>query len=346
MNEDVSFLEGLEFPERFRAVASGLDRRLCVAPMMDWTDRHCRYFHRLLTPNALLYTEMVTAGAVRFGSRERLLGFDPSEMPVALQLGGADPDQLAYAARVGAEMGYAEINLNVGCPSDRVQSGRFGACLMREPQLVAECVGAMKATVSVPVTVKCRLGIDELSIEEPLSLFVEGLTFAGADALIVHARKAWLAGLSPKENRELPPLNYDRVYRLKQEFPALPIVLNGGLTNAAQITEALAHLDGVMLGRVAYHEPYCLAEFEQMIYGTAPVERAAVIEHMVGYAERSLTNGGRLAAIVKHLLGLYHGCYQGKAWRRFLSEGPQDKSASPQLLRDSLALVEGLERAA
>ncbi len=321
------------------SAAPAINRRLCVAPMMDWTDRHCRYFHRLLAPNAMLYTEMVTAGAVRFGSRERLLGFDPSERPVALQLGGADPDQLAYAARVGAEMGYAEINLNVGCPSDRVQSGRFGACLMREPQLVAECVGAMRASVAIPVTVKCRLGIDELSIEAPLSLFVEGLTFAGVDALIVHARKAWLAGLSPKENRELPPLNYDRVYRLKQEFPDLEIILNGGLTNATQIEEALQHVDGVMLGRVAYHEPYCLAEFEQLLFGTPIVSRAEIIEQMVSYAEGVIARGGRLNTVVRHLLGLYHGCYQGKSWRRFLSEGPQDPAAPAQMLRDSLAIV-------
>jgi tRNA-dihydrouridine synthase A len=323
-----------------------LNRTLCVAPMMDWTDRHCRYFHRLLAPNALLYTEMVTAGAVRFGSRDKLLGFDPFEQPVALQIGGSDPDQLAYAARVGEDMGYAEINLNVGCPSDRVQSGRFGACLMREPMLVAECVGAMKATVKVPVTVKCRLGIDEQSIEAPLSLFVEGLTFAGVDALIVHARKAWLSGLSPKENREKPPLNYGRVLRLKQEFPALPIVLNGGLTEFSQIETALETLDGVMLGRVAYHEPYCLAEFDAKLFGSTPLTREAALQQMADYVVLWRAKGLRLHAISKHLLGLYHGCWQGKAWRRWLSEGAQDPNVGPELLHDSLKLFASLKEAA
>lgn len=239
--------------------------RLSVAPMMDWTDRHCRYFHRLLAPNALLYTEMVTAPAVIHGDRERLLGFDPSEHPVALQLGGSEPAELEQAARIGAELGYDEINLNVGCPSDRVQSGRFGACLMREPALVAECVAAMRAAVSgaekhVPVTVKCRIGVDEQDEYTALAEFVDRVHAAGCDTFVVHARKAWLQGLSPKENREVPPLDYPLVYAMKQRFPELHLTLNGGVTTLAAARAHLAHVDGVMVGREAYHNTYLLAE--------------------------------------------------------------------------------------
>ena len=247
--------------------------RFCVAPMMDWTDRHCRYFHRLLAPHARLYTEMVTTGAVLHGDRERLLGFDPSEHPVALQLGGHEPLELAQAARIGADLGYDEINLNVGCPSDRVQSGRFGACLMREPALVAEGVAAMRVAVRdcgkpIPVTVKCRIGVDEQDEYEDLHRFVEAQVAAGLQVLIVHARKAWLHGLSPKENREVPPLNYERVFRLKHEYPQLTIVINGGILSAEAATELGAQVDGVMLGRAAYHDPFVLAQTQQALFGT------------------------------------------------------------------------------
>ena len=293
---------------------------LCVAPMMDWTDRHCRYFHRLLSPHARLYTEMVTAPAVLHGDRARLLGFDPAEHPVALQLGGAEPRELAAAARVGADLGYDEVNLNVGCPSDRVQSGRFGACLMREPALVADCIAAMRAAVSIPVTVKCRLGVDEQDEYADLERFVETVRATGCNVFVVHARKAWLEGLSPKENREVPPLNYARVYRLKSEFPELTIVINGGVSSVADVSEHLRHVDGVMLGRTAYHEPYRLAEIEHAIYSTPLPERDIVLERMRPYVQAHLARGDRLQHISRHILGLYQGLPGAPSYRRLLSE--------------------------
>ncbi len=310
---------------------------LLVAPMMDWTDRHCRYFHRLLSPHALLYTEMVTAPAVLHGDRARLLGFDPFEHPVALQLGGSEPAELAAAARIGEELGYDEINLNVGCPSDRVQSGRFGACLMREPALVADCVAAMRAAVSIPVTVKCRLGVDEQDEHADLERFVETVRAAGCGIFIVHARKAWLEGLSPKENRDIPPLNYERVYRLKREFPALTIIVNGGVSSVADVEVHLRHVDGVMLGRTAYHEPYRLAELEHALYGEALPERDAVLAALRPYIEAHLARGDRLQHISRHILGLYQGLPGARAFRRVLSERAHRNDAGYDVVVDAIA---------
>ena len=305
--------------------------------MMDWTDRHCRYFHRLLSPHALLYTEMVTAPAVLHGDRARLLGFDPFEHPVALQLGGSEPTELAAAARIGEELGYDEINLNVGCPSDRVQSGRFGACLMREPTLVADCVAAMRAAVSIPVTVKCRLGVDEQDEYADLERFIQTVRAAGCGIFIVHARKAWLEGLSPKENREIPPLNYERVYRLKREFPSLTIVVNGGVSSVADVEEHLRHVDGVMLGRTAYHEPYRLAELEHALYGEALPERDAVLAALRPYIEAHLARGDRLQHISRHILGLYQGLPGARAFRRVLSERAHRNDAGYDVVVDAIA---------
>ena len=311
--------------------------RLCVAPMMDWTDRHCRYFHRLLSPHARLYTEMVTAPAVIHGDRERLLGFDTSEHPLALQLGGAEPGELARAARVGAAVGYDEINLNVGCPSDRVQSGRFGACLMREPALVADCVASMRAAVSIPVTVKCRLGVDEQDEYIDLERFVETVRTTGCTVFVVHARKAWLEGLSPKENREIPPLNYERVYRLKREFPDLTIVINGGVAAVADVTAHSERVDGVMLGRAAYHEPYRLAEVEHALFGTPLPERDEVLASMRPYIEAHLARGDRLQHISRHILGLYQGLPGARSYRRLLSERAHDAHAGYEVIEQAIA---------
>lgn len=325
--------------------------KICVAPMMDWTDRHCRYFHRLLAPNALLYTEMVTAPAVIHGDRERLLGFDPSEHPVALQLGGSEPAELEQAARIGAQLGYDEINLNVGCPSDRVQSGRFGACLMREPALVAECVAAMRAAVSgaekhVPVTVKCRIGVDEQDEYTALAEFVDRVHAAGCDTFVVHARKAWLQGLSPKENREIPPLNYARVYRLKREHPQLTVVINGGIAQVAEVREHLRHVDGVMLGRTAYHEPYRLAEIEAELFGTPLPDRDDVLRRLRPYVEAHLACGDRLQHISRHLLGLYQGLPGARAFRRVLSEEAHRTHAGWDVVERAIAARNGERRAA
>jgi len=316
--------------------------RFCVAPMMDWTDRHCRVFHRLLSRHALLYTEMVTAEAILRGHRDRLLAFTGVEHPVALQLGGSEPARLAEAARIGAGYGYDEINLNVGCPSDRVQDGRFGACLMAEPGLVADCVAAMRAVVTVPVTVKCRIGIDDQDSETALDAFVSTVAAAGCRTFIVHARKAWLQGLSPKENREIPPLDYDRVYRLKARHPDLVVVINGGITTLAEAEQHLAHVDGVMLGRAAYQTPFLLADVDQRFFGEAgpPPTRAQVITALVPYIESHIAAGGRLNNITKHLLGLYHGCPRGRLFRRHLSENATRSGAGPDVLRQALALVE------
>jgi tRNA-dihydrouridine synthase A len=320
-----------------------LDHRFSVAPMMDWTDRHCRVFHRLMTRRALLYTEMLTTGAIIHGDRARLLGFDQSEHPVALQLGGSEPGDLAAAARIGEEFGYDEINLNVGCPSDRVKDGRFGACLMAEPELVARGVAAMKRAVDIPVTVKCRIGIDDQDPEVALDALARGVISAGADALIVHARKAWLDGLSPKENRDIPPLDYDRVYRLKSALPDVPIIINGGITSLAEAREHLNHVDGVMLGRAAYQEPWRLLSVDPELFGEAAPHATMkdVFEAMMPYIEQQLAQGTRLHSIVRHFVGAFHGVPGARAFRRHLAENGVRPGAGTAVLRDAIALVEG-----
>jgi tRNA-dihydrouridine synthase A len=320
-----------------------LDHRFCIAPMMDWTDRHCRFFHRLMTRRALLYTEMITAEAAINGDRERLLAFNAEEHPVALQLGGSDPGKLAEAAAIGEGYGYDEINLNVGCPSDRVQEGRFGACLMAEPDLVARAVAAMRARVSVPVTVKCRIGIDDQDSEADLERFITAVAGAGCRTFIVHARKAWLQGLSPKENREIPPLDYARVYRLKVAHPELAIVVNGGITTLAAADAHLARVDGVALGRAAYQNPCILVEVDGRLFGDAgpTPSRREVLEALIPYVERHLQRGGRLNNIARHILGLYHGRPRARAFRRHLSElGPRD-GAGIDVLRQAIRIAEG-----
>jgi tRNA-dihydrouridine synthase A len=315
--------------------------RFSIAPMMEWTDRHCRFFHRVLTRRALLYTEMITTGAVLRGDRTRLLGFDPAEHPVAVQLGGSDPRALAECARICADLGYGEINLNVGCPSDRVQEGRFGACLMAEPQLVGDCVAAMKAAVAVPVTVKCRIGIDAQDPEESLDTLTRIVTAAGVDALIVHARKAWLDGLSPRENRDIPPLDYDRVYRLKRAWPDLHISINGGIESVEQAAAHLAHLDGVMMGRAAYQEPWRLLGVDPAIYG-APAPFAspkAALEAFFPYVERELARGTRLSAMTRHILGLFQGVPGARAFRRHIATQAVKPGAGIAVLREALGLV-------
>mgnify|MGYP003772710965 CR=1 FL=1 len=312
-----------------------------VAPMMNWTDRHDRFFLRLLSHRALLYTEMVTADAIRFGPRERLLDFDASEHPLALQLGGSEPSALAEASRIGEDWGYDELNLNVGCPSDRVQSGKFGACLMREPDLVGECVAAMRKEVSIPVTVKCRIGVDDQDPEESLFNLVKACHAAGVEQFIVHARKAWLEGLSPAENRDVPPLDYPLVYRLKEAFPNLTIVINGGIDTMADAKGHLDHVDGVMMGREAYKNPYILTNVDSLFYGDAhtPPTREQVIEQLVPYGERLHAEGIPMHCLTRHILGLYHGQAGGKLWRRFLSESVSDKSVEPDILLRSLDCV-------
>lgn len=307
---------------------------LAVAPMMDWTDRHCRFFHRQLTQRALLYTEMVVADAVIHGDRERLLGFDAIEHPVALQLGGSDSRKLAEAAVVGEAFGYGEINLNVGCPSDRVQSGTFGACLMRTPELVGACVAAMKGAVAIPVTVKCRLGVDEQDPETALDAMAKAVFAAGADALWVHARKAWLEGLSPKENRDIPPLDYARVYRLKQEYPNRFIGINGGIQSLDEVRTHLGHVDGSMLGRAAYHTPGILAQVDARIFGAEeqPVDFATVISAMAEYAARHIANGGRLVHVTRHMTGLFHGFPGARRFRQILSTDATRPGAGPDVL--------------
>jgi tRNA-dihydrouridine synthase A len=310
--------------------------------MMDWSDRHCRYFHRLLTRHALLYTEMVTADAVIHGHRDRLLGFSKDEHPIALQLGGSDPAKLADAAQIGAEAGYDEINLNVGCPSDRVQEGRFGACLMAEPDLVAACVSAMRARVQIPVTVKCRIGIDDQDSEGDFQRFIDVVAGQGCTTFIVHARKAWLQGLSPKQNREIPPLDYERVYRLKAARPELEVIINGGIETLGACEEHLRHVDGVMLGRAAYHSPALLADVDRVIYAdSAPaLTRAEALRALIPYARRHIAQGGRLSNITRHILGLYHGRPRGKLFRRFLSEEATKAGAGADLLAKAIEITE------
>jgi tRNA-dihydrouridine synthase A len=318
-----------------------------VAPMMDWTDRHCRFFHRLMTRRALLYTEMVTANAVIFGDRARLIGFHPSEHPVALQLGGAEPPALAKAAAIGADYGYDEINLNVGCPSDRVQGGAFGACLMREPALVGDCVAAIKAAVKVPVTVKCRIGVDEQDPEEALDAMTRAVVAAGADVLIVHARKAWLKGLSPKENREVPPLDYGRVYRLKEAWPDVPIVINGGIGSLDEARAHLQHVDGAMLGRAAYQSPEILFDVDARFFGDdAPADDAfEVVEWLLPYIEARLAEGTRLHQITRHVLGLFAGRSGARAFRRHLAVEAVKHGAGTGVLREAVAHVVKAEAA-
>ncbi len=316
--------------------------------MMDWTDRHCRMFHRLMTRRARLYTEMLTSGAIIHGDRRRLLAFDEREHPVALQLGGSDPCDLATAAKIGEDFGYDEINLNVGCPSDRVKDGRFGACLMAEPVLVASCVAAMKAAVAIPMTVKCRIGIDDQDPEAALDTLARAVVAAGADALIVHARKAWLSGLSPKENRDIPPLDYDRVYRLKAAMPDVPVIINGGIGSLADARQHLRHVDGVMLGRAAYQEPWRLLNVDPELFGeTAPrASMKEAFEAMVPYIERELASGTRLHAITRHFVGAFHGVPGARAFRRHLAEHGVRAGAGVDVLRDAIALVEDRNPAA
>ena len=318
-----------------------IDRRFSIAPMMEWTDRRCRFFHRLLTRRALIYTEMVTTGAVLRGDRDRLIGFDPAEHPVALQLGGSNPVALARCARIGADFGYDEINLNIGCPSERVQEGRFGACLMAEPALVGDCVAAMKAAVPIPVTVKCRIGIDDQDPEQALTAFAAHVVAAGTDALIVHARKAWLSGLSPRENRDIPPLDYDIVFRLKAAHPKLPIVLNGGITTLEAARQHLEKLDGVMMGRAAYQEPWRLLQVDPLLFGepgpfTSAKEAALAL---IPYIERQISRGVRLHSITRHLHGLFHAVPGARAYRRHLATVAVKPGACADVLAEALALV-------
>ncbi len=315
--------------------------RFCIAPMMEWTDRHCRFFHRLLTHEARIYTEMITTGAVLRGDRARLLACHPAEHPVALQLGGSHPRELAECAKIAVDFGYDEVNLNVGCPSDRVQEGRFGACLMAEPLLVGECVAAMKASVKVPLTVKCRIGIDDQDPEQSLEALTRAVKDARVDALIVHARKAWLDGLSPRQNRDIPPLDYDRVYRLKASHPDLAIVLNGGIADLDEAGGHLKHVDGVMMGRAAYQEPWRLLAVDPILFGTmarfeSPIAAARAL---IPYVESELARGTRLSAISRHMLGLFRGAPGARAFRRHLAAEAVKPGAGISILCDALAFI-------
>jgi len=322
-----------------------LQLRLSVAPMMDWTDSHCRVFHRLLAPHARLYTEMVHANAVIHGDRPRLLAMDPIEHPVALQLGGSEPELLAQAAKIGAEWGFDEVNLNCGCPSDRVQAGRFGACLMREPRLVADSVAAMVESCDVPVTVKCRLGVDDDHDWDHFLSFIDTVADAGCRMFVIHARNAWLKGLSPKENREVPPLRYDWAYQLKRERPQLQIVVNGGIASQAEATAHLEHTDGAMLGRAAYHDPYLLHQLDVAWFGGEVRSRAELLRSMRPYIEEQLARGVYLKHITRHLLGLFAGERGGRAFRQVLSEGAHKPGADWSLIEQALALTESFAAA-
>ncbi len=309
--------------------------------MLDWTDKHCRYFHRLISKHAFLYTEMITTGALIYGDRQRFLSFEPFENPVACQLGGSNPQDLAFCAKLVEDFGYVEVNLNVGCPSERVQNGSFGACLMAEPILVAECVAAMAATVKIPVTVKCRIGVDDRDSYEELVDFVTTVANAGCKTFIVHARKAWLSGLSPKQNREIPPLRYDVVYQLKRDFPHLQIILNGGITSLDACDEILDQVDGVMVGREAYQNPYILSTVDQRWYQDAHEipTRQQIIESFIPYVERQLHNGVRLNSTTRHTLGLFHAMPRARAWRRYLSENACKQGAEINVLLQALNLT-------
>jgi len=321
--------------------------RISIAPMMDWTDRHCRVLHRALTRHALLYTEMVTADAVLRGDREKLLGYSQIEHPVALQLGGSEPEKLAEAARIGEGFGYDEINLNVGCPSDRVQAGRFGACLMLEPKLVAECVSAMRKAVSIPVTVKCRIGVDDQEPEAALPALIYSCANEGIGTFAVHARKAWLQGLSPKENRDVPPLDYPLVYRLKEKRPDLTISINGGVLSLDETAEHLRHVDGVMLGRAAYQNPSMLAQVDMLFFDAdAPTDIAQAVETYLAYIAQRLEEGVPLNAMTKHMLGLFNGRPGARQFRRHLSENATRKGAGISVLKDALAFLERKDEAA
>jgi tRNA-dihydrouridine synthase A len=314
-----------------------MKNKIYVAPMMDWTDRHCRYFMRLLSPSVFLYTEMVTANALHFGDAESLLRYDDSEHPIAVQLGGSDPALMAEAAARAAGVGFDEININVGCPSDRVQSGQFGACLMAQPDIVADCYSAMQSSIDIPVTVKTRIGIDDHDSDEYLTRFVEPLSVAGCEKFIVHARIAILDGLSPKENRTVPPLNYERVYRLKEAYPDLEIVLNGGISEIDHVEDVLRRVDGVMIGRQAYHHPYFLAELEHHMNPTVPLpDRRNVVERMLPYIKRELEQGERLGRITRHMVGLFAGIPGARAWRRYISENAYGEGAGTEVLLEAL----------
>jgi len=327
---------------RAEIIDGNRSNRFAVAPMIDWTDRHCRTFHRQFTRQALLYTEMVVADAAIHGNRERILGFAEAEHPVALQLGGSDPAKLADAARIGEAMGYQEINLNVGCPSDRVQSGTFGACLMQTPNVVAACVDAMKKAVALPVTVKCRIGVDDQDTEVALDDLAAGVFQAGADALWVHARKAWLKGLSPKENRDIPPLDYGRVYRLKQQNPNQFIGINGGIQTLDEALEHLNHVDGVMLGRAAYQNPMLLLDVDRRIYRSegVPPSIDAIIDHMCNYADAHIARGGRLSHITRHMVGLFHGAAGARRWRQILSTEANQANATSAVIRRAYKAIQ------
>ena len=317
-----------------------INRLLSVAPMMDWTDRHCRYFHRLLAPSSLLYTEMVTTGAIIHGDADRFLAYNPQEHPVALQLGGSDPKDLASCALEAQRRGYDEVNLNVGCPSDRVQRGRFGACLMLEPELVRDCMSAMMDAVDIPVTIKTRLGVDDCDSYQYMSDFVGRVAESGCDVFVMHARKAFLAGLSPKQNRDVPPLRYDWVYRLKQEMPGLQITINGGIDSVAAVKNHLEHVDGVMLGRAAYHTPWLLAECQNQLFDNKAVkEREDIIESMNTYIEQQVCEGVAVKHISRHLLGLFQGLPGAKAWRRYLSENAYRDDNNTELLNQALVAM-------
>ncbi|MBO0613094.1 MAG: tRNA dihydrouridine(20/20a) synthase DusA [Pseudomonadota bacterium] len=314
-----------------------LNRKFTVAPMLDWTDRHCRYFHRLLSKQAVLYTEMVTTGALLHGDPERHLRFNPAEHPVALQLGGSDPQEMAECARLAESYGYDEVNINVGCPSERVQKGAFGACLMAEPQLIADCVAAMRAAVTIPVTVKNRIGIDDQDDYGGLHQFISTVSQAGCETFIIHARKAWLQGLSPKENRDIPPLRYELVYQIKQEFPQLEIIINGGITTLEQCQQHLQHVDGVMVGREAYHNPWLLAQVDPLIYGIdAPfLDRKAVLEAFLDYVQAQQAAGVALNHLSRHILGLFQGMPGARGFRRLISENAHKADAGIELLREA-----------
>ena len=327
-----------------------MEHRFSVAPMMDWTDRHCRFFHRILTRRARLYTEMVTTGAIVHGPRARLLAFDPAEHPVALQLGGSEPADLAACARIAEDLGYDEVNLNIGCPSERVQKGAFGACLMREPGLAGACVAEMRAAVRIPVTVKCRIGVDDQDPRDALFGFVDKVARAGCETFVVHARKAWLKGLSPKDNRDIPPLDYDLVYTLKRERPDLTVIINGGITTLDEAKTHLGHVDGVMMGRAAYQSPWLLAEVDSTLFAAPrPVAtRRAAVEAFMPYMARELQNGTPLNAMTKHLLGLFNGLPGARAFRRHLSENAVKPGAGFAVVETALSFIrdDAEERAA
>ncbi|HSW70332.1 MAG TPA: tRNA dihydrouridine(20/20a) synthase DusA [Gammaproteobacteria bacterium] len=316
-----------------------LNRKISIAPMMDFTDRHDRYFLRLISPHVLLYTEMLTTNALIHGDYKRLLAFDSFEHPLALQLGGSEPDKLAHCARLGEDSGFDEINLNVGCPSDRVKAGRFGACLMLEPALVGDCIAAMRNAANIPVTVKCRIGVDHEDSYQALKHFIQTVRGAGCEIFIIHARKAWLNGLSPKQNREIPPLQYDTVHAIKKDFPDLTIILNGGIKRVSEIKEQLNFVDGVMIGREAYSNPYILAEISKEIFSFEMSVREEVIEKFIPYIEQQLKNNVKLSSMTRHILGLYQGQKGARMWRRYLSENAHRSNAGVNIIKEALQYV-------